>query len=221
MLNDVQFLEEVDGAEIQAAPGFCYSAAMPPKAPKASKSGGLSGQAVIKTLTGEKQVCDLKPGDQVLTRDNGFQAVRWVGRLGSGQGVETMMKVKANAFAAGLPSADLLLSPQQRLLTSCDALRALSDGAEALVRARDLGQVDKGVFVEVRAECWHILLGRHEVILANDLWTESFQPDWRFVESAEKSVQRQMARLCPALGRSGSQRAFPAARSQTRLCASA
>lgn len=75
----------------------------------------------------------------------------------------------------GLPSTDLLLSPQHRVLVSPGKRQLLSGATEALLPAKKLTSLP-GVFVDegVRAVTYfHILLEAHEVIYANDAPTES------------------------------------------------
>lgn len=210
MLKDTQQFEVIDGAEIQAAPDFCYSRPVKPVSPKHhGVIGCLSGDARIKTLYGEKRLRDLQQGDPVLTRDNGFQPVKWVGRCThADQNGCRMLVLRADALAPGVPSRDLHMSVHQRVLSGGGPLRDLSRGREALIRARDLAQM---TWEAERVEGWQILMQRHELILANDVWTESFQPDAAFYRSSEAHIQRQLRRICPELAK-GQGHAFPAAR---------
>ena len=41
---------------------------------------GLSGNALILTKQGERPVKSLRPGDKIVTRDHGFQPLRWIGQ---------------------------------------------------------------------------------------------------------------------------------------------
>lgn len=217
MFRETQTYDEVDGAEISAAPDFRFSVPTPRSPRSVWKNGGFSGHVKIKTLMGEKPVSELKAGDMVLTRDNGFQAIRWVGRLRRGKTRQKMMVLKADTLAPGVPSADLEVSPNQRVLTGSGVLRTMCDNPEALVKMEDLKALTSGPLQDVKSVCWHILMSRHEVILANDVWTESLQPDRRFLNGVEARVQRQLESICPKLAQAGSSRAFPAARTQTRL----
>ncbi len=221
MLRDTQNYLEIDGAEIQAAPDFricrTENQKVEHKRPTQARTGGLSVDAGIKTLLGEKRLGDLTPGDLVLTRDNGFQPVRWVGRCKAGPGSRAMVVLKADALGPGLPSRDLILSEDQRLLTSGGVLRELFSKAEMLIPTRALRQLSALCHERVDADVWHVLMQRHEVILANDVWTESFQPNRQFFDTAEEKVRRQLERFCPKLVQGDAKRAFPAARAQTHL----
>ncbi len=217
MFKETQTYEEVDGAEISAAPDFRFSKPTPRSPRSVSKNGGFAGQVKIKTLKGDKPVSELQVGDMVLTRDNGFQEIRWVGRLRRGKARQKMMVLKADTLAPGVPSADLKMSPNQRVLTGSGVLRTMCDNPEALVKLEDLTSLTPEFLQDTKADCWHILMSRHEVVLANDVWTETLQPDRQFLNSVEARVQQQLECICPKLATAGSKRAFPAARTQTRL----
>ena len=120
----------------------------------------------------QRPVETLEPGDRVLTRDHGPQAVRWTGR-------QTVRAEGSNApvvIARGaLNNADdLTLSPDHRLFIyqRRDAIGA--GGAELLVRARHLvnGETiwrDTGGHVDY----FHLLFDAHEIIYVEGIPAES------------------------------------------------
>lgn len=154
----------------------------------AAEFGGLLARvpcftpgSLIATERGECPVEDLRPGDRVVTRDNGLQRVLWTG--GSAFGWRDLgllpvlrpVRIRAGALGDGLPVRDLLLSPNHRLL-----VRSRSDGAtagsEALVAALDLaGRPGIEVVAPTAVTYLQLLLARHEAVLADGVWTESFQ----------------------------------------------
>lgn len=72
---------------------------------------------MIETPQGPVAIEDLVPGDLVLTRDRGAQPLRWIGSRGlSGRELAAAphlvpIRIRAGALAAGVPAADLLVSP--------------------------------------------------------------------------------------------------------------
>ena len=184
--------------------------------------GGLSPEVLVKTVRGEVMLCDLVPGDRVLTRDNGYQPVRWVGPCHEASAEPAaLLCIPAGALAPGLPVRDLHLSAHQRVLVGAGALAFLGSDVETLSRAHDLCRALGMGHAVARGTgaCWHILMERHELILADDVWTETFQPERWFFAAAEPELQHSLQEICPELARQDCHRAFPAARSQTRLSA--
>nr|WP_319948726.1 Hint domain-containing protein [uncultured Shimia sp.] len=135
----------------------------------------------IKTVQGERCICDLSQGDMVLTRDNGFQSIRWIGAQtlcdDAQDPVEDVIDIAQGAFGAGMPDAKLSVSSCFRLLVRTDALLDISGVCEALITAKDLvglPHVTRNTRKTPR-QFVLIILDRHELIQANGLWCETFQ----------------------------------------------
>ncbi|MGL4279983.1 MAG: Hint domain-containing protein [Albidovulum sp.] len=156
--------------------------------PDHSRLPGAAGGAVcftpgtmLDTPEGPRAVEDIRPGDFLSTRDNGPQEVLWTGaRQFSGARLLAMphlrpMRIRAGAFGA---VADLLVSPEHRLLLGGPGARALFNEPEVLVEARDLRDdrtVRTGI-VPRDVTYIHLLTARHEVVRANGVATETFHP---------------------------------------------
>ncbi|WP_300057971.1 Hint domain-containing protein [uncultured Roseobacter sp.] len=137
----------------------------------------------IATPAGARAVETLRPGDAVITRDNGIRRICWKGTRGL-TGVELFaaphlrpVLIRAGALGGGLPITDMRLSPGHRALVSNDKTLHHFDEREVLVAARDLlGRPG----VEIAPVPWttyiHIMFEQHEIILSNGTWTESFEP---------------------------------------------
>jgi len=74
----------------------------------------------VDTPFGPRKVDDLKPGDFVLTRDAGPQAIRWIGATTvTPEGVDDGLRpvrIRAGALGPGIPDRDLEVSPLHRIL---------------------------------------------------------------------------------------------------------
>ncbi|MEJ6404041.1 Hint domain-containing protein [Yoonia sp. 2307UL14-13] len=130
----------------------------------------------IATPTGPRPVEDLAPGDLILTKDNGPQPIRWIGcstvsdafRRGN-DNLEPII-ISADAIAPGMPSADLIVSPQHRILIAapqCTLLfgeDATLASAKSLLNGHSIRRADKRL---ENLEYWHIMLDTHDVIFAN------------------------------------------------------
>jgi hypothetical protein len=163
----------------------------------------------IRTPSGEAAVEDLRPGDLVCTRDDGARPVEWIGsrrisgaRLQVSPGLRPV-RIRAGALGPGLPASDLLVSPQHRLLVGGRAAEALFGTAEVLVEARDLID-DRGIGParSLREITYvHLMLARHQVLLANGLPAESFHPAGAALAAIEPVQRAMLLRRFPELDR--------------------
>lgn len=172
----------------------------------------------IMTDRGEVEVEALKPGDLVTTRDHGLQPLRWVGqrRLSHAELLAQPrlrpVRIGPGALFGAGPASPLLVSPQHRVLVEGARAELYFGETEVLVPAKHLVGLP-GLSRECPAEgvtYVHILFERHEIILSNGLWTESFQPAERTVNALDAAVRAELLELFPELG--GEAAAFPAAR---------
>ncbi|MGD9293871.1 MAG: Hint domain-containing protein [Roseobacter sp.] len=124
----------------------------------------------------QRKVEDLRPGDEVLTRDDGIQRIRWIGH-------STQRAI--GAFAPILIKAgtlnninDLLVSPDHRLFVYQRTDRVGAGRAELLVKARHIvnGTTvtrQEGGFVEY----FQLVFDTHQIIYAEGIAAESMMVD--------------------------------------------
>lgn len=136
---------------------------------------------MIETDYGPVAIEDIRPGTLVRTIDNGLQPVRWIGSSvvgGSSRRIPDRLKpirIKAGALGNGTPSADLLVSPQHRVLVKSRIVQKMFSTDEVLIAAKQLLQID-GVDVDntvERVEYFHVMFDQHQIILSNGALTES------------------------------------------------
>lgn len=153
----------------------------------------------ILTQHGERAVETLTPGDMVVTRDNGLQPVRWIGRSTvAGQGKAAPISLAASVMDGA--QRDLLVSPQHRILFAGYKAELLFGTSEVLVAAKHL--VD-GVDVRI-SECravtyLHVMLDRHEVIYAEGAATESFHAGEMGLSAISEQSREEMFEVFPEL----------------------
>lgn len=162
----------------------------------------------IRTEDGARPVEAIQPGDLVQTRDNGLQEVLWVGsRRITGARLHAMPHLRPIRFRAGAlgmdePEADLVVSPQHRVLLRGRTAEGLFNTDEVLVAAEDLVN-DRSIVRDhaLRETRYiHLLLPRHEVIWANGVATESFHPALCDPESIEATQRAALLALLPRDG---------------------
>ena len=174
---------------------------------------------LIATDLGQRPVETLRKGDKVVTRDNGLRRIHWVGSRGFGyQELVTEDKIKpvlvrAGAFGEDCPRRDMVVSPHHRFLVGGTYSPLVYETDEALVSARHLIDNKKIVPANMLGVTYlHILCARHEVILANGVWTESFHPDDTIMKGLGRHQRTEILSLFPEIATQGAARRFPAAR---------
>jgi VCBS repeat-containing protein len=161
---------------------------------------------LIATPQGERRVEDLAVGDRVITRDNGIQAIRWVGaRVMTGQELARAehlrpVLIRQGALGGGLPERDMLVSPQHRVLMANEKTALYFDESEVLVAAKHLTGMDGIDVVEVSQTTYiHVMFDQHEVILSDGAWSESFQPGDQTLAAMGDAQRAEILELFPEL----------------------
>ena len=153
----------------------------------------------IDTVRGPVPAGDLRPGDLLQTADNGLQPLRWIGRSDI-PGLKRVasdlhpVRILKDAFGPGRPARDIRVSPQHRFCLGNASL--LFHDTEMLAPAK--GLVD-GTRVQMDRSARgvsyvHLLLDRHELLLCEGVWTESFQPSFRTIGMMHPDTRSDLAR---------------------------
>jgi len=157
----------------------------------------------------------------VVTRDNGLRRIYWIGRrtLGLADFEEARelqpILVRSGAFGDGRPSRDMWVSPRHRFLLDreTDPVSGIADREEVLISARDLEDGRRIQWARALGVSYiHILCDRHQVILANGAWTESFHPDDETFAALAQSQQSELMQLFPDIETIGASTRFRPAR---------
>jgi hypothetical protein len=174
----------------------------------------------IVTDTGPVSVEDLRTGMLVLTRDGGLRPLRWIGRKDLDtevlrrQPALVPVRIAAGALGHGTPDRDMLVSPQHRVLLTGARAELLFGEHEVLVAALHLVGQPGIVRAEVAAVSYlHLLFDRHEIVLSDGAWTESFQPGDRVLAGMDADQVREITQLFPGLAKGAR---FAAARRSLR-----
>ncbi|MFC0200469.1 Hint domain-containing protein [Paracoccus rhizosphaerae] len=163
---------------------------------------------LIRTSRGLVAVEDLRVGDLVETRDNGLQPVRWTGSKKLTAAALLLkpalrpVRIRAGALGENIPSADLHVSPQHRILVRSRIAQRMFSTHEVLVAAKKLVMLDGIDIAEDMAEVeyHHFLFDRHEVVTSNGAETESLFTGPEALRSVGKDAQEEIFTLFPQLG---------------------
>ena len=146
-----------------------------------------------------RMIEDLKAGDIVITRDNGLQPIRWIGR----RTVQAKNKLAPICFAAGsLPNLTrpLLVSPQHRMLFGNHQSKMYLGESEVLVCA---GHLVNGTTITRKTggnvTYLHMLFDRHEIVYADGTASESFHPRDISMQAISDKARNEIFGLFPDL----------------------
>lgn len=173
----------------------------------ASMTPCFAAGTLIETPAGPRPVEALRPGDAIRSPDGAAHAILWIGRRHLDRGRLDLapnlrpIRIGAGALGPGLPDADLVVSPQHRLLVRSTIATRLCGAREVLVAAkhllglpgialaRDLGEVSY----------FHLLCAGHEILIANRVETESLYLGRYARQAFTRADWRELRALFPAL----------------------
>lgn len=161
----------------------------------------------IRTRAGDVAVHCLQPGQEVLTLDNGYQPIRWIGSRQLGT-VDLLLKpalrpirIRAGALGPRQPENDLIVSPQHRVLVRSAIARRMFGVEEVLVAAKHLLEIPGVEIVDdlKPVEYWHFMFDRHEVVFAEMAPVESLYTGSEALKSVSPAARQEILTLFPAL----------------------
>ena len=160
---------------------------------------------LIATPTGKQPIETLSVGDLVCTADAGDVPIRWIGgqsfqepQLDSNQKLWPVC-IQAGALGPNLPSEDLYVSQQHRVLVRSRIAERMFGEGEIFVPAVKLTKVDgidvvaaQGPFVY-----WHLLLDDHQIVFANGAPLESLFTGKEALKALSEAAQADIHKLLP------------------------
>lgn len=175
--------------------------------------------ALVETATGARAIETLRPGDLVLTRDRGLQPIRWVGRrsfdmadLQADAGLQPIL-FRKGALGPNLPARDMMVSRQHCMLVEGPRAALYFGAEEVLVRALHMAD-QPGILQAMVQEVTyiHLMFDHHEVILADGVWSESFQPAARNIGGLETAARDELFKIFATMPDAGEPEKYHAAR---------
>ncbi len=162
---------------------------------------------MIETDNGRVPVESLEIGDMVLCGDAEYHPLRWVSQRHIGQpemaanGDFRPIRICRNALGNNMPDADLVVSPQHRVLLSDWRAELMFGAAEVLVAAAHLVN-DRDIVRDHSCDhvtyC-HFMFDDHQTVWSNGIETESFYPGATALRGVEPAARNELFALFPDL----------------------
>ncbi len=158
----------------------------------------------ILTDTGYKKIETLQAGDLVQTESGKMSPILWIGNSPTTVGemqrdvTRRPIRIPANAIAPGAPNADLYVSAQHRIvLEGCWSQMYFGEESVMLPAKHLVGLAAERVMPSEDINYYHILLEDHEVVISNELKTESFQPSLRSFNGISQEMRDSLSETIP------------------------
>ncbi|WP_299984651.1 Hint domain-containing protein [uncultured Ruegeria sp.] len=160
---------------------------------------------LIETRDGVQAIETLRVNDKVLTADHGMQPIRWIEssrldaeRLRANPAMRPV-RLTAGSLGPGIPSRDLLVSQQHRILIHGSKVEMFFGAPEVLIAAKHLCSWP-GIDIESNdepIEYLHILLDRHEILTAEGAQAESLFLGEESLYALSSDALRELAEIFP------------------------
>lgn len=160
---------------------------------------------LIDCADGPRAVETLRIGDLVHTLDNGLQPIRWIASRRLAAELVTQprlrpIRIRKGALGQGMPAADLLVSPQHRILVRSGIAQRMFGAAEVLVAAKQLLELEGVEIAQVDSvEYVHFAFDRHEIVTANGAQSESLYPGPQALKSLGRAAREELRAIFPQL----------------------
>ncbi len=158
----------------------------------------------ILTPDGYRKVETLQIGDPVLNDQGEAKPILWIGR--TDVSVAEMrraperrpIRIPAHAIERGVPSSDLYVSAQHRVVLGSWVTEFLFGEEDVLVAAKHLvGIMAETVMPTEAVTYYHLLLEDHDMLISNGLTSESLQPSFRFFAGLSPDTQGSLSDALP------------------------
>ncbi|MEQ9694725.1 Hint domain-containing protein [Shimia sp. SDUM112013] len=161
--------------------------------------------AGILTPSGERPVETLAIGDTVTTFEGDTRTIRWIAKRHltfSELLIEQRfrpVRIAKGVLGRGLPARDLWLSPQHRVLFAGWEAELLFRNAEVFVPAISFADLEGQGAADIvcGVTYYHLLLERHEVLVANGLPCESLFPGDAAIAAMDAEAREDLKQRFP------------------------
>ncbi|MEE9387596.1 MAG: Hint domain-containing protein [Paracoccaceae bacterium] len=172
--------------------------------------GGIGEGANIRTPCGPRRVELVRPGDLIVTRDNGLQPVRliWsreVRKLDiTADPSAAPVHLCPRAVGPMMPRHDLTVAPDHGVLVPGYRLLGQEDTSCCLVKAGELVNSSDDAFIDTSLKIsrfFTFVFDSHQVFACNGLPVESFLAGAAEIAGLKQNLRNDLVRLFPQLNR--------------------
>ncbi|MDD9921520.1 MAG: Hint domain-containing protein [Boseongicola sp.] len=170
---------------------------------------GLCAGANLRTPCGPRRVENFRPGDLIVTRDNGLQPVKMIWartvtakKIAADPSLAPVV-LRPRAVGPMMPQQTLSVGGAHRLLIPGWRLEDEDDAVSCLVPARDIAGLNDSAFVDRATEevtYYNVVFDEHQVFCANGLPVESFSPKSEAIKDVPRDVKKELTKTFPELG---------------------
>jgi len=172
--------------------------------------GGIGEGANIRTPCGPRRVEMVRPGDLVVTRDNGLQPVRMIWskeiKLADVTADPALAPICLCPRAVGpmMPQHKIHVAPDHRILVPGYKLLGQDDTSCCLLHASELANSSDAAFADSSVQVtrfFTFVFDTHQVFCCNGLPVESFLAGAAEIAGLKKNLRDDLVRLFPQLKR--------------------
>jgi hypothetical protein len=168
--------------------------------------GGIGEGANVRTPCGARRVEMVRPGDLIVTRDNGLQPVRliWMREIATNKPDRAPICLCKRAIGPMMPQQKLSIAPDQRVLVPGYRLLGQKDTSGCLVYAREIATSSDDAYVETNFQVtrfYTFVFDAHQVFCCNGLPVESFLAGASEIAGLKADYRDELVQLFPKLQR--------------------
>lgn len=173
-------------------------------------AGGIVEGGNVRTPCGPRRIELVRPGDLIVTRDNGLQPVRMVWKrelTAADLAVNSDLapiRFKPRALGPMMPQRDLCVAPDHGILVPGYRLMGQDRNTCCLIKARDLADVSDATYVDRSADVvryFTLVFDTHQIFSCNGMQIESFLPNEGTVANLDECLRADLVRRFPELKR--------------------
>lgn len=171
-------------------------------------AGGIGEGANIRTPCGARRIELVRPGDLIVTRDNGLQAVRliWSREIRklefTANPAAAPVHLSPRAVGPMMPSKDITIASDHRVLVPGYRLQGQNDTTCCLVGAAQLAQSSDAAYADTSARVkrfYTLVFDSPQIFACNGLPVESFQAGAKQIAGLKANLRSELVDLFPQL----------------------